>query len=122
MNQEKDKQLKSIKKSFTGKVKQLTQWCEKHLQLNNFKEVKFADNDSDSDDEDSQDEKSVDAGTTTEAIKELKHALRQSKCIIATKFNKVKEKNEGLQQEIVRMQKVKDELMQDFRQVKSGVQ
>ena len=106
----------------TGKVKQLTQWCEKHLQLNNFKEVKFADNDSDSDNEDSQDEKSVDAGKITEAIKELKHALRQSKCIIATKFNKVKEKNEGLQQEIVKMQKIKDELMQDFRQVKSGVQ
>jgi hypothetical protein len=33
---------------------------------------------------------------TQEAFNELKHALRQSKCIIATKFNKIKEKNEGL--------------------------
>lgn len=99
----------------------MTQWCEKHLQLNNFKEVKFADNDSDSDD-DSQDEKSHDAGKTTEAMKELKHALRQSKCIIATKFNKIKDKNEGLQQEILKLQRVKEELMDDFKQVKSGVQ
>ena len=29
-------------------------------------------------------------GKTQEAINELKHALRQSKCIIATKFNKIK--------------------------------
>jgi hypothetical protein len=33
---------------------------------------------------------------TQEAMSELKHALRQSKCIIAGKFKKIKEKKEGL--------------------------
>ena len=48
---EKVKIVKDLQKSQTSKLKELCHWCEKHLQLNNFKEVKFADNDSDSDNE-----------------------------------------------------------------------
>ncbi len=64
--------------------------------MTNFtKEVKFADSDS-SDTELSPDESTSHLTKTSEAIKELKHALRQSKCIIAGKFSKVKEKSDGL--------------------------
>ena len=98
----------------------MTSWCEKHLQLNNFKEVKFADDDSDSENEAPEDS-IAGMAKTQEAVNELKHALRQSKCIIATKFKKIKDKNEGLQEELAKVQKVKDELFEDFRQVKSGV-
>ena len=58
---------------------------------------------------------------TQEAISELKHALRQSKCIIAGKFKKIKEKNEGLQVELGKVLKIKDEMVKEFRQVKTGV-
>lgn len=113
-----------MKKSLTSKLKQLSQWCEKHLQLNNFKEVKFADNDSDSENDDmlsdSHDETSL-LGKTSEAMRELKHALRQSKCIIAGKFNKLREKSEGIQQELNREKASKDQLLEEVRGVKIGV-
>jgi hypothetical protein len=89
--------LKTFKKYLHDKLKTLTSWCETHLQLNTFKDVKFADNDSDSDTESVTDDTALTGiAKTQEAISELKHALRQSKCIIGGKFKKMKEKNEGL--------------------------
>jgi hypothetical protein len=120
---DKVKSLKDLQKSQVSKLKELCAWCEKHLQLNNFKEVKFADNDLDSG-SDSENASATETGSLKmiEAMRELKHSLRQSKCIIATKFNKIKEKNEHLQGELGKVIKIKDDIYEDFKQVKTGVQ
>jgi hypothetical protein len=66
--QDKNKLMKDIKQKFVKKMKELSQWTEKHLSLNNFKEVKFADDDEDSSDQSDSDHTSLNQSTAAQKM------------------------------------------------------